>query len=98
MPFRNIPSPVEGYESYADYYFMQCIEKFSEWGIQAEIESTGRLYESGAFNDAIKIILNNAEKVKKILLSKGWDKDQINSAIEQVAAKRKNKPKFYSNI
>lgn len=38
------------------------------------------------------------EKVKKILLSKGWDKDQINSAIEQVAAKRKNKPKFYSNI
>ncbi|MEK6825992.1 MAG: hypothetical protein AABX90_00005, partial [Nanoarchaeota archaeon] len=23
------------------------------------------------------------EKVKKILLSKGWDKDQINSAIEQ---------------
>src|SRR3989344_3709600 len=26
MPFRNIPSPVEVYDSYADYYFMQCVE------------------------------------------------------------------------
>ena len=66
MPFRNIPSPVDGYESYADYYFMQVVEKFEEFGIEAEIQSTGEVYESGKFNKAIKTILDNHKKVKEI--------------------------------
>ncbi len=66
MPFRNMPSPVEGYESFAHYYFMQCVEKFDELGMEIEIESTGEKYESGAFNEQIKIILDNHEKVQAI--------------------------------
>ena len=66
MPFRNIPSPVKGYKSFADYYFMQCVEKFEEYGIKAEIESTGKRYEEGDFNKVIKKILDNANKVNKI--------------------------------
>lgn len=86
MPFRNIPSPVEGYQSYADYYFMQCVEKFEEWGIQAEIESTGRLYESGAFNESIKTILNNSHLVKNIferIYEKPYDKVPFNPICEK---------------
>ncbi|MFH1439850.1 MAG: lysine--tRNA ligase [Candidatus Woesearchaeota archaeon] len=68
MPFRNIPSPVEGYESFGDYYFMQCVEKFEELGIEAEIESTGAEYEKGTFNKAIKKVLDNHKQVQKLYL------------------------------
>ena len=66
MPFRDMPSPVKGYKSFADYYFMQCVEKFEEFGIQAEVESTGELYDSGAFNPYIKIALDNTKKIQEI--------------------------------
>ena len=68
MPFRNIPSPVEGYKSFADYYFRQATEKFEEFGINAEFESTGEQYIKGNFNETIKIALNNSEKIKEIYL------------------------------
>ena len=86
MPFRNIPSPVEGYKSFADYYFMQCVEKFEEIGIDAEIESTGALYENGAFNAAIKKILDNNEKIKAIferIYDKPYDKIPFNPICEK---------------
>jgi len=66
LPFRNIPSPVEGYKSFADYYFSECVEKFEEYGIEADIESTGDRYINGDFNKAIKKILDNADKVNAI--------------------------------
>ncbi len=66
MPFRNIPSPVKGYESFADYYFSECVEKFEEFGIEAEIQSTGKAYDKGLFNRTIKIALDNADKIQEI--------------------------------
>ena len=66
MPFMNIPSPVKGYKSFADYYFTQCTDKFEEFGINAELESTGERYIKGDFNKAIKIILDNADRVNAI--------------------------------
>lgn len=66
MPFRNIPSPVKGYKSFAEYYFMQCVEKFEEYGIEVEVESTGERYDKGDFNKVIKVILDNADKVNDI--------------------------------
>ncbi len=66
VPFRDIPSPVEGYESFGDYYFKQCTNLFPEFGIEAELESTGEEYEKGTFNKAIKTILDNSEKVNSI--------------------------------
>jgi lysyl-tRNA synthetase class 1 len=68
MPFRNMPSPVQGYENFGNYYFMMCVEKFEELGIQVEIESTGAEYEKGTFNKAIKKILDNHLKVQDIYL------------------------------
>ena len=66
VPFRYIPSPVEGYSSFGDYYFRQCTELFPQFGIEAELESTGEQYEKGSFNKTIKIALDNARKVQKI--------------------------------
>ncbi|MEM4397513.1 MAG: lysine--tRNA ligase [Candidatus Woesearchaeota archaeon] len=66
IPFRYIPSPMQGYESYGDYYFKQCTNLFPDFGIEAELESTGQEYEKGTFNRTIKIALDNAEKIQKI--------------------------------
>ncbi|MFO7872788.1 MAG: lysine--tRNA ligase [Candidatus Undinarchaeales archaeon] len=66
VPFKNIPSPRPGYDNYADYYFKECTEKFEEFGIEAEIQSTGKSYIDGKFNEAIKIALDNADKIQSI--------------------------------
>jgi len=66
IPFRDMPSPVKGYKSFADYYFMQCVEMFEDFGIEARIESTGEQYDRGVFNQSIKAVLNNAAKIQAI--------------------------------
>jgi lysyl-tRNA synthetase, class I len=66
VPFRYIPSPVEGYENFGDYYFNQCTQLFPEFGIEAELEHTGEEYEKGTFNQTIKIALDNSDKIQKI--------------------------------
>ncbi len=65
-PFRDIPSPVPGFKSYADYYFTDCTQVFAQFGIVAELESTGDRYIRGDFNPCIKIALDNAEKINAI--------------------------------
>ncbi|NOR85432.1 lysine--tRNA ligase, partial [archaeon] len=66
VPFRNIPSPVKGYESYATYYFSLCTDKFKEFGIECDLASTGQDYIDGKFNNTIKIALDNAKKIQEI--------------------------------
>ncbi len=66
VPMRNVPSPVEGYKSFADYYFRQSTDKLPEFQIEAELESTGERYVRGDFNAAIKTSLDNADKIQKI--------------------------------
>lgn len=66
VPLRNVPSPERGYESFADYFFSECTELFDEWGIDAELESTGDRYIKGDFNWAIKLALDNTQKIQAI--------------------------------
>ncbi|OLS16624.1 MAG: Lysine--tRNA ligase [Candidatus Heimdallarchaeota archaeon LC_3] len=66
IPFKYIPSPVDGYASYADYYFEEATSKFDEYGIEAELESTGNHYINGDFNKTIKLALDNADKIQEI--------------------------------
>ena len=63
MSFRDIPSPVPGYKHFGDYYFRQCTDLFPNFGIEAELESTGDEYYKGSFNKTIKIALDNADKI-----------------------------------
>jgi len=66
VPLRNIPSPESGYESYAEYFFRQCTDRFEDFNIEAELESTGERYIKGDFNPAIKVLLDNTDKIQKI--------------------------------
>jgi len=66
MPFRDIPNPEPGYKNYADYYFSECTEKFDEFGIDAELDSTGEMYDKGVFNETIKIALDNTDQIQDI--------------------------------
>jgi len=66
VPFRNIPSPVKGYDSFADYYFKQVTDKFKDFGIECDFESTGERYIKGDFNKTIKKVLDNFEKIQEI--------------------------------
>jgi len=66
VPFRYIPSPVKGYKSFGDYFFKRCTDVFPDFGIDAELESTGHEYEKGSFNKTIKIALDNSAKIQNI--------------------------------
>ncbi len=65
-PFRDIPSPKPKYKTFADYYFDECTEKFAEFGIEAELESTGQRYINGDFDNMIRVALDNADKINDI--------------------------------
>ena len=65
-PFIHVPSPVEGYKHFGDYYFTQCTNKFDEIGIEVELESTAQRYINGDFNKTIKIALDNTKKIQEI--------------------------------
>ncbi len=66
VPLRDTPSPEKGYDNYADYFFSQCVERFDDFGIEADIELTGDRYDKGDFNKTIRIALDNADKIKEI--------------------------------
>lgn len=66
MPFRRIPSPEPAFESWADFYFRQCTDLFPRWGIDCALESTGALYEQGAFDAAIERALDLAPLIQGI--------------------------------
>ena len=66
VPMCKVPSPVEGYKSFADYYFRDSTDKFPDFGIEATLERTSQHYENGDFNPCIKLALDNFGKIQKI--------------------------------
>lgn len=65
-PFRHMPSPQPGFAHYGDFYFRQCTSLFDLFSIEAGLESTGDLYEAGAFDAAIQRALDQAEAIQAI--------------------------------
>jgi len=65
-PFRHIPSPEPGDDSFGDYYFRQCTDLFDRYAIEAGLESTGALYEDGSFDSAIERALDQTEAIQAI--------------------------------
>lgn len=78
-PLYKIPSPVEGYANYAEYYAKDFIHVFSAIGSHPEILWATDIYESGRMNDAIRLCLDKAEEIRAIYeemykkpLAKDW--------------------------
>lgn len=66
MPLFSIPSPVEGYKNFAEYYALEFKNVFNALGSHPEILWTKDLYTSGKMNAGVKTVLDNAEEIRNI--------------------------------
>lgn len=64
-PLKDIPAP-EGEGSYSEYYANDFIKIFNGLGAKPEIIWSSQLYKSGKFDAAIRIALDNSEKIQYI--------------------------------
>lgn len=65
-PFTNIPAPDGSKRTYAEYYAWDFIEVINKLGAEPEILWDHEIYGSGKMDKAIKIALDNAEKIADI--------------------------------
>ena len=65
-PLCNVPAPDGKSESFAAQYANEFEKVFNGLGIKPKIVKTFDLYNSGQFNEAIKIILDNAGEIREI--------------------------------
>lgn len=65
VPIFQAPSP-DGKGSFGDYYGNMMMNLFKKLDIQAEIYLASDYYKKGIYNKAIKHVLDNAEKVRKV--------------------------------
>ncbi len=66
MPLFKIPSPVVGFNNYAQYYAKEFMEVFNKIGCYPEILWSTDLYKNGKMNTSIKECLNKASEIRKI--------------------------------
>lgn len=69
VPLYKIPPPEKGFKNFGDYYAQEFIQVFNSINCHPEIIWSSELYKSGKMNQVIKLILNNAEKVRDIYKS-----------------------------
>ncbi|MCD5381218.1 MAG: lysine--tRNA ligase [Candidatus Pacebacteria bacterium] len=62
----NIPSPVEGYENFAEYYGQEYVDVVGSIGFGAQVYRASELYYGGLMNEAIRSVLDKRETVVKI--------------------------------
>lgn len=66
MPLCNIPSPDGKAKNYAEYFAQEFISIYNSLGIKPKTIWASELYKTGVYNDAIKIILDNAPRIREI--------------------------------
>ena len=65
-PLRDVPSPVDGFSSWADYFANQVTSVIKEFGIKPNILYSYDSYKKGLYDKAIKTVLDKSEEVRKI--------------------------------
>ena len=66
MPLYKIPSPLEGFDSYAQFYAKEFMDVFNAIGCYPEIIWATDLYLSGKMNSLIKVCLDKTDVIRKI--------------------------------
>ncbi len=66
MPLNTIPAPDKKSKSYADQFKEEFVEVFKKLGISPKIVLTSEMYKDGQFNEAILIVLDNAQEIRRI--------------------------------
>ncbi|MDO8639643.1 MAG: lysine--tRNA ligase [bacterium] len=75
MPLFKVPSPISGFDNYAEYYALDFKKVFNAIGCNPEIIWAADLYLSGKMNKVIKECLDKAEVIRGIY--KGLYKKEI---------------------
>jgi len=65
IPICNAPAP-SGKGSFGDYYINMMRDLFEKLDIEAEIYLASDYYKKGIYNKAIKFVLDNANRVRKV--------------------------------
>lgn len=65
-PLRECPSPVKGYDSWAQFFTEHATEHFEDFGEKPKVYSVYDEYHKGTYDKAIKIVLDNAGKVRDL--------------------------------
>ena len=78
-PLINVPSPVEGFKSWVDYFSDGVVSAMKDFGFNPTIRSSYDAYKKGLYDDAIKKVLDNADEIRQIwkditkaIKPKGW--------------------------
>ena len=66
LPLREVPSPVSGFNSWAEYLEEDVRIALDKFGITPNIISCYDSYKSGKYDEAILIVLNNARKIRDL--------------------------------
>jgi lysyl-tRNA synthetase class 1 len=66
MPLKNIPSPEDGYKSFADYFAQEFQKVIENAGFKPEFYWGSEWYESGKMDDAIRQALDHAADIRRI--------------------------------
>lgn len=84
LPLYKVPSPIEGYENYADYYAKDFINVFTKIGCNPEILWSTDLYKSGKMNELIRTSLDRHDDIRHVYeelygkeLPKNWYPFQV---------------------
>lgn len=66
FPLRNVPSPEKGFSSFADFFASDFKNVLKIFGVEAKYLSSYDMYKEGKFDEAIRIALDNSEKIQDI--------------------------------
>lgn len=67
-PLSRVPDPFEKFDSFAAHNNAKLREFLDQFGFDYEFVSSSTLYESGAFDDALKNVLRNYQGIMDIML------------------------------
>lgn len=68
MPLTKVPDPFEKYESFAHHNNAMLCQFLDSFGFEYEFKSSTEMYKSGVFNEALKRLLQNYDKIMEIML------------------------------
>ena len=68
VPYSDAPDPNGCCESLAAHWTTELVETFPEFGVDPEVVSQTKLYETEEMQDAVRICLNHTETIREILI------------------------------
>ncbi len=67
LPLSKVPSPEEGYDSYADYFESRLEEELEDMHMDIEFIRQTEMFENCEYADLIKEAMNSRENIREIL-------------------------------